>query len=202
MLSELNQHDTRVRRFCSDLRTLKPNEVIRKHITTGMPVELAEEVYFALRNTIADEFELHPSEVIIVGSCRMGFSIAAKKRYRAAKPNSDLDVAMVSMERFDQYWDAVFAYSARDRAWKHSPRHGEFVRMLFDGWIDPRGLPNVPRFEQAARWSMFFDRLMQSRQFGPRRITARLYRTWSRLEAYQEKSVRQCIANLGDQNHA
>ena len=149
MPSEVNEHEARVQRFRSDLKTLKPNEVIRKHITTGMPVELTDELYFALRSKIADEFKLHPSAVVIVGSCRMGFSIAPKKRYRAAKPDSDLDVAIVSLERFDQYWDAVFAYSAQDGAWKRSEEYREFVRMLFHGWIEPRGLPTVPRFEQA-----------------------------------------------------
>ena len=140
--------------------------------------------------------------MIIVGSCRTGFSIAAKHRYREAKPGSDLDVAIVSLERFDQYWDDVFSYSAADSAWKRSREYRQFVRMLFNGWIDPRGLPNVQRFDQANRWREFFNTLMQSRQFGPRRISARLYRTWFRLEAYQERAVRQCLANLGDQPNA
>ena len=86
MPSHVNEHEARVQRFRSDLKMLKPNEVIRKHITTGMPVELTDEVYFALRSKIADEFTLHPSAVVIVGSCRMGFSIAPRKRYRAARP--------------------------------------------------------------------------------------------------------------------
>ena len=165
----------RVERFCSDLKTLQPGEVIRKHITTGMPVVLGEDLYFALRNTVADEFKLHPNAVVIVGSCRTGFSIAPDKRYQEARPDSDLDVAIVSLERFDQYWDAVFAYSAADNAWEHSKNYRRFVRMLFNGWIDPCGLPNVQRFRQAARWTNFFDRLMQSREFGPRRISARAY---------------------------
>lgn len=192
-----DQHAARVERFCSDLKALQSTEVIRKHITTGMPVFLTEEVYFKLRSAIAYQFDLHPSAVVLVGSCRTGFSIAPRKRYREAKPNSDLDIAIVSQERFDRYWDGVFAYSVIDNAWKRSKRYKQFVRMLFDGWIDPRGLPNVRRFEQAARWTEFFDTLMQSRRFGPRRISARLYRTWSRLEAYQEKALRQCIADLG-----
>jgi hypothetical protein len=201
MPAPTEKHEDRVKRFCADLELLKPNDVIRKHITTGMPVYLDEEQYFDLRSRIADEFKLYPSEVVLVGSCRMGFSIAPKKRYREARRNSDLDVAIVSLDRFDNYWDGVFAYAANDAAWKRSKEYRHFVRTLFNGWIDPRGLPNVPRFEQAVRWTSFFDTLMQSRQFGSRRITARLYRTWMRLEAYQEKSIRQCRVHLGD-HHA
>ncbi|MDZ4783261.1 MAG: hypothetical protein SGJ19_23690 [Planctomycetia bacterium] len=190
MSAGMNSHDGRVERFRSDLSALRPSDVIRKYITTGSPVAITEDVYFALRSLVAGQFNLHPSAVVLVGSARTGFSIAPKKRYREARENSDLDVALVSSERFDQYWDDVFAYSTTDIAWERSGSYRAFVRMLFSGWIDPRGLPNVPRFEHAARWTNFFDNLMQSRRFGPRRITARLYRTWSRLEAYQEKAVR------------
>ena len=195
-------HDARVLRFPTNLKALPPGEVIRKYITTGMPVALTEEEYFTLRNTIADEFQLHPSGVIVVGSCRTGFSVAPEQRYREARPGSDLDVAIVSLERFDRYWDDVFAYSEANDAWKTSREYGRFITTLFNGWIDPRWLPNVKQFEQAFRWRNFFDRLMKSRQFGRRRITARLYRTWSRLEAYQGIAVRQCLANLGVQKNA
>lgn len=159
-------------------------------------MSLTEESYFKLRAIIGAEFELHPSAVVLVGSCRTGFSLSPEYRYREVQPDSDLDVAIVSLERFDHYWDAVFEYAAVDRAWKGSREFKEFMRMLFNGWIDPRGLPNVARFKRAEKWTSFFDALMHSREFGARRITARLYRTWSRLEAYQERAVRKCLAHL------
>ncbi len=201
-MTAADPHEARVERFRSDLRALDPTDVIRKHITTGTPVAISDDAYFDLRTLVAAEFTLHPSAVVLVGSCRLGFSIAPKKRYRRARPNADLDLALVSQERFDSYWDDVFAYARHDTAWKRSSEYWEFVRMLFNGWIDPRGLPNVPRFEQATRWTDFFDTLMHSRRFGRRRISARLYRTWARLEAYQELAVRRCVNALGDTNRA
>jgi hypothetical protein len=201
-MSVLIQYSPRVKQFQLDLAQLQATEVIRKHITTGVPVALSHDDYFSLRHLIAEEFKLHPSAVVLVGSTRTGFSIAPEHRYREVLPNSDLDVALVSLECFDHYWDDVFSYSRSDDAWKRSNEYRQFSRMLFQGWIDPRGLPNVPRFDKAARWTDFFDELMQSRKFGPRRITARLYRTWARLEAFQEKAIRQCKAALGDHSHA
>jgi uncharacterized C2H2 Zn-finger protein len=106
-------------------------------------------------------------------------------------------LALVSAERFDDYWDRVFEYARSDAVWKTTKEYKRFVNILFNGWIDPRGLPSVRRFEQAKRWTSFFDGLMQSRRFGQRRISARLYRTWDRLEAYQEKAVRQCLIQPG-----
>jgi len=189
---------TLLQKFQSELTALPSEEIIRKYITTGMPVHLSEDDYFNLRKVIAHEFKLHPSSVVLIGSCRLGFSIAPKKRYRLARPDSDLDVAIVSAEQFDVYWDAVFSYSVANRGWTYGKSYDRFLKMLFSGWIDPRGLPNVARFKEAADWANFFDGLMQSRKFGPRRITARLYRNWSRLEAYQDVAVRKCLANIGD----
>jgi hypothetical protein len=197
MSTESTKHLSRVERFRLDLAALDVRELVRKHITTGMPVEIAAEDYYELRRLVAKEFGLHPSAVIVVGSCRTGFSIAPKKRYRPARAGSDLDVALVSPEQFRRYWDAVFEYARSDVAWKKTQRYKQFVGMLFSGWIDPRGLPPSPRFAEAHRWVAFFDGLMQSRRFGPRGISARLYRDWERLEAYQEIAVFSCRAELG-----
>jgi hypothetical protein len=196
-MAEGSRHQTLVDRFQTDLRALPLQEVVRKHITTGMPVEIGEDDYYSLRSLVAEHFQLHPSAVLLIGSCRQGFSIAPKKRYRPARELSDLDIAVVSSVRFESYWDAVFTYSDADRAWQRSRQYRIFAWTLFRGWIDPRGLPNVSTFKEAADWTDFFDSLMQSRKFGCRRISARLYRSWSRLDAYQERAVRQCLNSLG-----
>jgi hypothetical protein len=185
-----------IARFKTDLAELSVNDLVRKYVTTGSPAALSEDQYFSLRKVIAEEFQLHPSAVVLVGSCRTGFSISPKKRYTPVRARSDLDIALISSERFDQYWDDVFEYASSDIAWRRSEEGREFSRSLFNGWIDPRGLPSVPRFISAGKWAGFFDQLMRTRQFGRRRISARLYRSWARLEAYQAKAVEMCIAEL------
>jgi hypothetical protein len=200
MSASPSDHGVRVERFCSDLRVLEPTDIIRKYITTGAPCAISNEEYFELRTIVAREFDLHPSSVVVIGSCRTGFSIVPKKRYREVLPSSDLDLALVSSEAFDHHWDNVFSYARANSAWERTPQYRRFVRTLFNGWLDPNGLPPVNRFERAKKWREFFGELMQSRQFGSRRISARLYRTWARLEAYQERAVRKCIANLGGNN--
>jgi len=178
--------------FKSDLSSLPLRDVVRKHISTGHPVSFTGDEYYGLRKLIAEEFNLHPASVVVVGSTRIGFSLNPDHRYRLVEQGSDIDVAIVSQERFDDYWDRVFAYSRQAFAWRKSRRGRTFHRNLFDGWLDPRGLPTVTSFEPAERWVKFFDSLKQSRQYGLRDITARLYRTWDRLEAYQERSVTLC----------
>ena len=202
MATPIDTLELHINIFRDDLLNLPPMEIIRKYITTGSPLMLSEDEYFSLRNEIASAFHLHPSAIILVGSSRTGFSMKPEKRYQAASHNSDLDVAIVSSEKFDDYWERVFEYAQSNSAWKNSYRFRMFQQNLFRGWIDPRGLPPVKSFQEARHWTDFFDSMMQSRRFGTRRISARLYRTWSRLEAYQEKAVRQCIANQGAERHA
>lgn len=179
--------------FKADLQALPIRDVVRKHISTGSPFAFSENEYYELRRTVAAEFRLHPTSVVVVGSTRVGFSLNPEHRYRPVQTSSDIDVAIVSQERFDDYWERVFQYAQENLAW----RGGRFKTNLFRGWIDPRFLPNTPLFEAAETWVRFFDGLMRSRKYGRRRITARLYRSWDRLEAYQEPSVLACKLSPG-----
>jgi hypothetical protein len=178
----------KLKSFQDDLLRLSLKDVVRKHISTGQPYAFTEDEYFELRRVIALEFKLHPSEVVVVGSSRTGFSLDPDNRYRELRPKADVDVAIVSPKRFDEYWELVFQYAQTDVAWPAK----DFKNRLFNGWIDPRFLPNSTSFIAARKWAEFFDGLMQSPKYGRRTITARLYRSWERLEAYQESSVRAC----------
>jgi hypothetical protein len=197
MPSEIDELTKTIELFKADLAALDVREVVRKHITTGTPVVLNADDYYELRRDVASHFGLHPNAVVLVGSCRMGFALKHERRWQSALPGSDLDLALVSADRFDDYWDRVFQYARSDLAWTRTRRFSWFLRVLFRGWIDPRSLPTGPRFSEAKAWADFFDGLMRSRRFGPRRISARLYRSWDRLEAYQEIMVRSCAKEHG-----
>lgn len=175
--------------------------VIQKHITTGDPVAITQQQYFELRRRVAVEFELHPSAVVLVGSCRLGFALKKKppsnRRFEPCGPSSDLDVAVVSAELFDHFWDAVFECVWRQRDWSMG-EGAKFTRDLFNGWFTPDNLPNMPQFARARKWAEFFDSINRERMFGFRRMSARLYRSWHRLEAYQEHMVRACKNELED----
>jgi hypothetical protein len=186
---------TRVKDFQADLN--RPSvEVVQKHILTGSPVALSADEYFTLRHEVAVHFGVQPVEVVLVGSCRTGFTLREnpeedRPRYSPIRSGSDLDIAVVSEWLFKQFWDDVFAYSQRSWAFREGEGE-EFRRMLFRGWIDPRGFPPGRRFEQADHWRQFFDGLSRDRRFGNRRTTARVYRDWVRLAAYQQIEVEGC----------
>ena len=84
-----------IQAFRQDVVGLKLIDVIRKHITTGAPVAVDAATYFELRRRIAEHFHLHPNQVVVVGSSRLGFSLKPQKRFKEIEPK-DIDVAIIS----------------------------------------------------------------------------------------------------------
>jgi hypothetical protein len=186
----------RLERYKYDLK-YPANEVVHKHILTGVPVALTLDDYFLLRNRVARKFQVEPVEVVLVGSCRVGFTLVDKSeegrpRYSPVHPGSDLDIAVVSSWLFNQYWDNVHLYSVQNWAFPTTPEGIKFRETLFGGWIDPLGLPPATQFQKAREWFQFFRQLSDDRQYGNRRASARIYRSWDRLCAYQQRAVEQC----------
>jgi len=191
----------RLARFKGDLDKIGVRDVIWKHITTGPTAKINDDAYFELRHRIAQRFALHPSSVIIVGSCKLGFALKPKgegpgrARYEPAGDRNDVDVAIVSQSLFDSLWDTTFELI--QRKWDWPLDHGRlFASDLFNGWISPFELPVSPTNPPVRKWKEFFEEQTRSRLCGYREIKGRLYRSWARLEAYQETMVSQCLQEL------
>ncbi len=177
----------RIQNFQDDLGTLPDNIVVQKHITSGDSYILDKDQYFALKLEVSEYFRLHPSQVILVGSGKLGFSIAPCKKYRSFSDESDLDVAIVSADLFQALWTEVFKYSEDGGFWEKSRG---FKNYLFRGWLRPDLLP--PSLESYREWFEFFRNLTASHRFGPYNISAGLYQSWHHLEIYQQRAVTQC----------
>jgi hypothetical protein len=147
--------------------------------------------YFALKERVAQHFGIHTSEVVVVGSSKLGFSIVPDKRYRPFGETSDIDVALSSGGLFDEFWRDVFNYWARGEVW---PGLTDFRKYLFRGWMRPDKLPPSNSFGRSKEWWEFFRQLAVGGDFGPYKITGALYKSWHYLETYQQKCVRDCKA--------
>lgn len=179
----------RISRFKADLPIMRADRIVRRYVTSGDSYILDDGSFFELRQEIADNFGIHPNDVYLVGSGKLGSSIAPKKRYRPFADTSDLDIAVVSNELFDGIWKDVFAYKTSVGYW---PAETEFKDYLFRGWIRPDKLPPSSSFELGDRWWDFFRRLTSSGKYGRFKITAGLYKEHSFLESYQGICVAQC----------
>ena len=175
--------------FDQDLNGLSSIQIVRKHIISGDCHILSRDQYFNLRSEVADYFGLHPNQVLVVGSAKLGFSIVPDKLYRPFFDGSDIDVVLVSSTLFDSVWKDVFNYEREVGDW---PKYREFVDYLFQGWIRPDKLPRSEMFPFGKKWWRFFQKVTNSRMYGDCKIAGALYKSYFFLENYQEYCVQQC----------
>ena len=123
----------------------------------------------------------------MVGSAKLGFSIAPTQRYRPFGEESDIDLAVVSSQLFDTFAQATFDY------WRHTPYWPQYqtcVKYMFRGWIRPDLLP--PALAQRKRWWEFFQALTAEGTFGTYQIRAGLYKSWHYLDSYHSICIADC----------
>ena len=192
-----NEAEKRLCEFKEDLRDLSPIQIVRKHIIFGECCMLSPSKYFDLRSEVADHFELHPNEVLVVGSTKLGFSVVPDKQYRLFHETSDIDVALVSSTLFDEFWKEVFDYRSDGPYW---PEYNDFVRYFFRGWIRPDKLPRSSMFPLRENWWDFFQTITNSGRYGNYKIFGGLYKSYFFLENYQKICVQECVNNLEENN--
>jgi hypothetical protein len=183
----------KLRKFKADLKTRDVPLIVQKHITFGHCHVLDEDQHFRLKSAVAAHFDLHPSEVLIVGSGKLGFSIAPTKRYRLFGESSDVDVAVTSPVLFDRIWEEVFEYDQSGGFW---PKKEKFIAYLFRGWIRPDQLPDSELFAVGSDWWEFFRGLTEGGDYGPYKVRGALYKSWYFLERYQQIAVGECKKEL------
>lgn len=178
-----------IRAFRQDLPRRAVVELVQRHITFGDCYALSPNAYFELKNQVSRKFGINPAEVVVVGSAKLGFSIAPEKRYRRFGDSSDIDVALCSTNLFDHIWLDVFDYWRRRGFWEGFE---QFRKYLFRGWMRPDKLPPEKSFARSQEWWDFFRLLTSTGDFGPYKITGALYKDWYFLESYQERCVSEC----------
>lgn len=182
----VNEH---INSFMEDLRNLSSSQVVKKRIIFGDCVIINTDYYHQLREKIGAKFKVHPNEVMVVGSAKLGFSIAPQKRYQPFGDKSDIDVAIVSSDLFDSFWKSVYNLWSEKILWENEL---DFKKYLFQGWIRPDKLPNSKNFEQGANWWEFFRTLTSSGEFGPYKIRGAIYKDFDFLQGYQNFAVQYC----------
>ena len=175
--------------FKNDLTLMTVRAIIRKHIVFGECFALNNDRHYDLREKVATHFSLHPNEVLLVGSGKLGFSIAPTKRYQAFNDSSDIDIVLISSSLFDNIWMQVFNYKSDVGYWENEQKFKEY---LFKGWIRPDMLPPSRNFDLCKDWWEFFENLSKSDDYSRFKIRAGLYKSFHFLESYQSICVSSC----------
>jgi hypothetical protein len=87
--------NNRIEKFKAILRSHEHEEVIvQKHIVHGTPYVFRndEDKYFDLKREIATHFSTHYTNIHMVGSAKLGFSIAPQKLWQPFTIESDIEL--------------------------------------------------------------------------------------------------------------
>ena len=121
-------------------------ELVERYIWFGIPAIFSdcEQKYYDLKKEISTQFPVKSkNNIIVVGSAKLGFSIAPRKRFRDIQDESDIDVAIIDEELFDSYWERLFEFNinVKSRSEKEEGLYQKFLEYFFKGWLRPDLFP-------------------------------------------------------------
>lgn len=179
--------------FKSDLKNLDSIQMYRKFVLNESCCILNSDQHYQLRDSLSNKFKVEFTDVVVVGSTKLGFSIKKEKMYVAFGETSDIDVAIVSTSLFEMIWREAYLYKKSGVDW---PNSGAFFEYLAKGWIRPDKLPKSNLFSFTNTWWDYFNELTNSQKFGPYPIRAGLYHSHFFLKEYQIVNIERCIRGI------
>ncbi|MDS3860554.1 hypothetical protein RIF25_06990 [Thermosynechococcaceae cyanobacterium BACA0444] len=141
-----------IEEFQQDLHILNSLQVYRKYVLGGTSYALNHDQHYKLREEVCEKFSVDFSDVILVGSGKLGFSLKRDRRFGLFNDDSDIDLAVVSRTLFEKVWEDVFLFKKSKADW---PKSRHFFQYLSEGWIRPDKLPSSEYFKFSKEWWNF-----------------------------------------------
>lgn len=167
-------------------------EIVEKYISFGTPYIFSENesLYYELKTEIANFFSIGSKKnIIVVGSAKLGFSIAPSKRFRDIHDESDIDVAIIDEELFDSYWEKLFEFNIniKSRSQKEQDTYDKFLSYFFRGWLRPDLFP----FEYKGKdeWFDFFNQISY-KKYDKRKVNAAIYKNEFFFNQYHTGAIK------------
>jgi hypothetical protein len=138
----------------------------------------------ALKKEISKRYSIHVKEIEIVGSAKIGFSLSNERFGKPFCETSDIDLAVISSQLFDNAWlnllrmDMIY-YKLPDA---DREKLKECYETIHRGFISPERLPYKSNFGQ--RWWEMFSRISNDPKYEKRKIRGRLFKNWWFAEKY------------------
>ena len=144
------------------------------------------EIYDKFKKYLAKNLEIHVNNVAIVGSAKLGFSLAPKKNFRLFNSESDIDIIIVSPEIFRKSWDAYLDLSSKYFVKDYSFVSGNiFRRFVSLKTPDPRSA-----FFDA--WSKKVEPCKKDLQVVfniSNEVNYRIYESWDAVKFYHQSGI-------------
>jgi hypothetical protein len=167
-------------------------ELVERYIWFGTPAVFSdcEQTYYDLKREISTQFPVKSkNNIIVVGSAKLGFSIAPRKRFRDIQDESDIDVAIIDEELFDSYWERLFEFNinVKSRSEKDDDLYRKFLQYFFKGWLRPDLFPF--NFTGKREWFDFFSGISY-KKYDKRKVAAAIYKNEYFFKKYHEENIK------------
>ena len=195
--------DAAVANFRHALGSIEEDEIVDRFLVSGEPAFVSLAGRAAIASGLARAFGVAAGNIAIYvsGSAKLGFSLVeirkqgviVKERYRPFGPDSDIDVAVVSLPIFEALWLEISNHAHRST--KFLPWDaGKLSGYLLNGWWRPDHFPKSPLLRRCRVWWECFDALSIRSEFGGRKVRGGLFYSTDHLRQYLARSVRECMA--------
>jgi len=193
-------------------RTDDLTPVVSDVVFGGIPhvFESDPDAWDFLRGGLSSALACEQEDVLVVGSAKMGYSLAPRKYGRPFLATSDIDVIVISAALYDEVWHAVLKWHYRrrhrlpppDRAWDEQRRDDMYWGYLNPVGFKYRGLTRSAQLRPAMRvstaWFNAFQGLSRTPAFAGRKVNGRLYRTRQHALSYHDHGLRELKRALRD----
>jgi hypothetical protein len=187
--------------FKQDLLDYDPEYLIEKYLIFGNPYIFRSKdyLYFELKKELSSHFNVKTSEVFMIGSSKLGFSISPKKLWIKMDENvdSDIDMVILSEQLFDIFWKDLldFRIELTSRNECQDRNYQKFVDYFFKGWLRPDLFP----FDYHNRndWFDFFNELSY-KKYDKRKVSCAVFRNEYFFKKYHTKNLNQIRVALID----
>lgn len=179
----------------------------RLWLSEGIPCAFRDcpAIYESMRSWLANYLSVHPKEISITGSARLGASLSPAKLGKPFDSDSDLDVFVVSHQLFEIMQDQFCKWSLDFESGRAKPRnareedfwrdnHHRGHKLIQRGFIDQKLIPNLDAYPEIQRisesmWALVEKLKITERAPRPKHASLRCYSSW-------EAFVRQTALNL------
>lgn len=178
-----------------DLSRLDSSTFTSIHILDRVPAIFeSRRQYAGWRAQVGKGLGVDPLNLLVVGSTSVGVSLSPSKT-KLMKPyhsGSDVDLAVVSAQHFDEAWRWLRGLGPMDILRAKSRDTADLLQwhkrsLVFDGTIATERL--LPYLPFGADWAAVLGRAGKLPPTQDRDVNARIYRDFDSLRAYHEKNV-------------
>lgn len=178
---------------------------IRLWLTEGIPFAFrnAPMLYETVRSWLASQFETHPKLITIIGSARIGYSLAPYPQYgRPFGDGSDLDFVIISENVFCGLSDTFYKWKAEVDMGSVHPKSetqqkywednlNRLPKNIIKGFVDAYKIPSwfrYPLAQNVANKMWLLKEKLVATPIAPkiRRASVRVYRDWDAFLAQME----------------